>query len=255
MRIRWPQGEQVTEDPYSFGLLLGEMDLYLLGEGNHRNLGHCLGAQPHDGGRRAGRALRRWAPNARRVSVVGNFNSWDGRRHLMRLRHPAGVWELFVPRLGPGESYKYEILEPQGTLGLRADPVALATEAPPRTASVVADTTPFTWHDDEWIAKREKAHGASRPISIYEVHAASWRKHGGDNGELYSWRDMATHLIPYVLDMGFTHVELLPIMEHPFGGSWAISRSASLPPALVSARLPTSLISSMSATAPGSANS
>lgn len=220
LRIRWPQGEQITEDPYSFGLLLGEMDLYLLGEGNHRNLGHCLGAQPMTVEGVQGVRFAVWAPNARRVSVVGNFNSWDGRRHVMRLRHPAGVWELFVPRLGPGESYKYEILEPQGTLGLRADPIALATEAPPSTASVVADTTPFVWHDDEWIASRGKAHAVSRPISIYEVHAASWRKHGGDNGELYSWRDMATHLIPYVLDMGFTHVELLPIMEHPFGGSW-----------------------------------
>ncbi|XAW61284.1 1,4-alpha-glucan branching protein GlgB [Halomonas sp. Bachu 37] len=220
LRIRWPQGEQTTEDPYSFGLLLGEMDLYLLGEGNHRNLGHCLGAQPMTVDGVAGVRFAVWAPNARRVSVVGNFNSWDGRRHVMRLRHPAGVWELFLPRLGPGESYKYEILDAHGTLGLRADPVALATEMPPHTASVVADTTPFIWHDEEWIAQRGKAHEPDRPISIYEVHAASWRKHGGDNGEIYSWRDLAEHLIPYVMEMGFTHVELLPIMEHPFGGSW-----------------------------------
>ncbi|MBZ5486089.1 1,4-alpha-glucan branching protein GlgB [Halomonas aquamarina] len=220
LHIRWPQGEQITEDPYSFGLLLGEMDLYLLGEGNHRNLGHCLGAQPLTVEGVQGVRFAVWAPNARRVSVVGHFNSWDGRRHVMRLRHPAGVWELFVPRLGPGEAYQYEILEAQGTLGRRADPVALATEAPPSTASVVADTTPFTWHDDEWIATRAKAHAPSRPMSIYEVHAASWRRHGGDHGELYSWRNLAEHLIPYVLDLGFTHVELLPIMEHPFGGSW-----------------------------------
>ncbi|WP_447956185.1 1,4-alpha-glucan branching protein GlgB [Vreelandella sp. EE7] len=220
LHIRWPQGEQITEDPYSFDLLLGETDLYLLGEGNHRNLGHCLGAQPMTVEDIQGVRFAVWAPNARRVSVVGHFNSWDGRRHAMRLRHPAGVWELFIPRLGPGEAYKYEILEAHGALGLRADPVALATEAPPSTASVVADTTPFTWHDDEWIEKREKAHAPSAPMSIYEVHAASWRKHGGDNGELYSWRDLAEHLIPYVLELGFTHVELLPIMEHPFGGSW-----------------------------------
>ena len=220
LHIRWPQGEQITEDPYSFGLLLGEMDLYLLGEGNHRNLGHCLGAQPMAVDGVDGVRFSVWAPNAKRVSVVGNFNSWDGRRHMMRLRISAGVWEIFVPRIGPGEAYKYEIVEAQGAIGLRADPVALATEAPPSTASVVADTTPFTWHDEEWIAQRQKAHDPSRPISIYEVHAASWRKHGGDNGELYSWRDLAEQLIPYVLEMGFTHVELLPIMEHPFGGSW-----------------------------------
>ncbi len=220
LRIRWPQGEQLTEDPYSFGLLLGEMDLYLLGEGNHRQLGHCLGAQPMTIDGVNGVRFAVWAPNAQRVSVVGNFNSWDGRRHIMRLRIAAGVWEIFVPRLGPGEAYKYEVVEAHGAIGLRADPVALATEAPPSTASVVADTTPFTWHDDAWIAQRQKLHDPTHPISIYEVHAASWRKHGGDNGELYSWRDLAEQLIPYVLDMGFTHVELLPIMEHPFGGSW-----------------------------------
>ncbi|QJQ95821.1 MULTISPECIES: 1,4-alpha-glucan branching protein GlgB [Halomonadaceae] len=220
LRIRWPSGEQESEDPYSFGLLLGEMDLYLIGEGNHRNLGHCLGAQPMEIDGVSGVRFAVWAPNARRVSVVGNFNSWDGRRHVMRLRHPAGVWELFVPRIGPGESYKYEILDLHGALGHRADPVALATEMPPHTASVVADTTPFTWHDEEWIAQRGESHESTRPISIYEVHAASWRKHGGDNGELYSWRDLAEHLIPYVKEMGFTHLELLPIMEHPFGGSW-----------------------------------
>lgn len=220
LRIRWPGGERETEDPYSFGLLLGETDLYLIGEGNHRNLGHCLGAQPMAVDGVSGVRFAVWAPNARRVSVVGNFNGWDGRRHVMRLRHPAGVWELFIPRLGPGESYKYEILDAHGAIALKADPVALATETPPHTSSVVADTTPFTWHDDEWIARRGEHQAPDRPISAYEVHAASWRKHGGHDGVSYSWRDLAEHLIPYVLEMGFTHVELLPIMEHPFGGSW-----------------------------------
>src|SRR5690554_2378143 len=220
LRIRWPGGEQLTEDPYSFGLLLGEMDLYLIGEGTHRHLGHCLGAQPMEIDGVAGVRFAVWAPNARRVSVVGNFNSWDGRRHVMRLRHPAGVWELFIPRLGPGESYQYEILDAQGGVGLRADPVALATEPPPNTASVVADATPFVWHDEQWLAQRGAIQAPNRPLSIYEVHVASWRKHGGDNGEIYRWRELADHLIPYVLEMGFTHVELLPIMEHPFGGSW-----------------------------------
>ncbi|WP_110655420.1 1,4-alpha-glucan branching protein GlgB [Salinicola halimionae] len=220
LRIRWSGGEQETEDPYSFGLLLGETDLYLFGEGNHRNLGHCLGAQPMEIDGVPGVRFAVWAPNARRVSVVGNFNAWDGRRHVMRLRHPAGVWELFIPRVGPGESYKYELLDAHDTLALKADPVALATETPPHTSSVVADTAPFTWHDAEWIAQRGERQAPDRPISAYEVHAASWRKHGGHDGITYSWRDLAEHLIPYVLEMGFTHVELLPIMEHPFGGSW-----------------------------------
>ncbi len=220
LRIRWPSGEQQSEDPYSFDLLLGEMDLYLIGEGNHRNLGHCLGAQPMVIDGVAGVRFAVWAPNARRVSVVGKFNAWDGRRHLMRLRHPTGVWELFLPRLEPGESYKYEILDAHGAIALKADPVALATETPPHTASVVADTTPFTWHDAEWVAQRGARQAPDQPISAYEVHAASWRKHGGHDGVSYSWRDLAEHLIPYVLEMGFTHVELLPIMEHPFGGSW-----------------------------------
>lgn len=220
LRIRWPSGEEETEDPYSFDLLLGEMDLYLIGEGTHRHLGQCLGAQPMEVEGVGGVRFAVWAPNARRVSVVGDFNDWDGRRHVMRLRHPAGVWELFLPRLGPGESYKYEILEAHGALGLRADPIALATQTPPGTASVIADTTPFDWNDEAWLQQRRSSHATNRPLSIYEVHAASWRKHGGDNGELYSWHDLAEHLIPYVLEMGFTHVELLPIMEHPFGGSW-----------------------------------
>ncbi|WP_106478812.1 1,4-alpha-glucan branching protein GlgB [Phytohalomonas tamaricis] len=221
LRIRWPWGEQEIEDPYSFGLLLGDVDLYLIGEGNHRDLGRCLGAQVMTIDGVEGVRFAVWAPNARRVSVVGNFNGWDGRRYPMRLRQPTGVWELFIPRLKPGESYKYEILGPQGNvLPLKADPVALSTEAPPMTASVIADPTEFEWQDHEWMAGRAARHAENAPISVYELHAASWRKHGGDDGEVYSWRDMADSLIPYILEMGFTHIELLPIMEHPFGGSW-----------------------------------
>ncbi|MCP1313422.1 MULTISPECIES: 1,4-alpha-glucan branching protein GlgB [unclassified Halomonas] len=220
LRIRWPEGEQVTDDPYRFGLLLGETDLYLINEGNHRRLGHCLGAQPMTLEGVAGVRFALWAPNARRVSVVGDFNGWDGRRHVMRLRHPAGVWELFLPGLAPGAVYQYELLEAHGGLGRRADPVARATQPPPSTASVVADTTPFTWHDDAWLERRAAYQAGDRPMSIYEVHAGSWRRHGGDDGALYSWRDLAEHLIPYVSELGFTHIELLPIMEHPFGGSW-----------------------------------
>ncbi|MDB5985565.1 MAG: glycogen branching protein [Nevskia sp.] len=225
LRIRWPgvgrEGTvQEVEDPYSYAPLLGELDLHLFAEGKHYELGRVFGAQVMQIDAVPGVRFAVWAPNARRVSVVGNFNGWDGRRHPMRLRHTAGVWELFIPRLGAGETYKYEILGSQGVLPLKADPVALATEAPPRTASVVADAAPFAWTDGEWMRQRAARQSVHAPLSIYEVHAASWMRDGGDDGRIYNWRELAQKLIPYVREMGFTHVELLPIMEHPFGGSW-----------------------------------
>jgi len=220
LRIRWPDAEQDIEDPYSYPPLLGELDLHLFAEGNHYELGRVFGAQMMTIDSVPGVRFAVWAPNARRVSVVGNFNSWDGRRHPMRLRHTAGIWEIFIPRLGAGETYKYEILGSQGVLPLKADPVALATEAPPRTASVVADSKPFAWTDGDWMKARAQRQSIAAPISVYEVHAASWMRHGGDDGGIYTWADLAQKLIPYVREMGFTHIELLPIMEHPFGGSW-----------------------------------
>ncbi len=220
LRVAWPDGsEQVTEDPYAFDPLLGELDLHLFGEGRHFELARSFGAVPrqHDG--IAGTGFAVWAPNARRVSVVGDFNGWDGRRHPMRLRREAGVWELFVPRLGPGERYKYEIIGADGALRLKADPVARATECPPRTGSVVAPLPDFAWSDAEWMAGRAARHAADAPIAIYEVHAGSWlRPHGP--GSAPDWAGLAERLVPYVAQLGFTHVELLPIMEHPFGGSW-----------------------------------
>jgi 1,4-alpha-glucan branching enzyme len=219
LRIHWPGGVEETEDPYAFGLLLGDIDLYLIGEGTHRELGRCLGAQAMSISGVPGVRFAVWAPNARRVSVVGDFNSWDGRRHLMRRRMPAGVWELFVPRLGPGAVYKYEILGANGLLPLKADPVALQAEAPPRTASVVADPAPFPWTDHAWMNTRLQHQSASAPLSIYEVHAGSWRRHP-DNSRSLTWDELAEQLIPYVSELGFTHVQLLPIMAHPFGGSW-----------------------------------
>ncbi|MBB3101775.1 1,4-alpha-glucan branching protein GlgB [Azomonas macrocytogenes] len=217
LRIRWASGEQITEDPYSFGELLGEMDLYLFAEGNHRHLGRCFGAQVMEIGGVPGVRFAVWAPNARRVSVVGSFNSWDGRRHPMRLRIPSGVWEIFIPRLEPGETYKYEILGQHGLLPQRADPLALATELPPGTASKIAKPLQHQWRDEAWMQQRAARQAVDAPMSIYEVHAGSWRR---DNGRLYSWHELAERLIPYVVEMGFTHIELMPIMEHPFGGSW-----------------------------------
>jgi 1,4-alpha-glucan branching enzyme len=218
LRIHWPDAVQETEDPYSFGLLLGEMDLYLIAEGNHRELGRCLGAQPMAVDGVDGVRFAVWAPNARRVSVVGDFNGWDARRHPMRKRLEAGVWELFIPRLAPGALYKYDILGPHGPLPQKADPVALQAECPPRTASVVAEPRPFDWHDVEWMERRAQRQSPHAPISVYEVHPGSWQR--GEHGRLLSWGELGERLVPYVAAQGFTHVELLPIMAHPFGGSW-----------------------------------
>ncbi|HWG75221.1 MAG TPA: 1,4-alpha-glucan branching protein GlgB [Steroidobacteraceae bacterium] len=215
LRIHWPGGvQQETEDPYAFGLLLGELDLYLFAEGTHQALGRCLGAQALKLDDVHGVRFALWAPNAQRVSVVGDFNGWDGRRHPMRMRVEAGVWELFIPRLPPGTLYKYEMLGPQGLLPLKADPMALQIEMPPRTASIVADPAPFAWSDAGWLEARAAARGLVHgAMSIYEVHAGSWRR-GLD------WDQLGDQLIPYVCELGFTHVELMPVMGHPFGGSW-----------------------------------
>ena len=219
-RIHWSSGVQETEDPYAFGQLLGEMDLYLFAEGNHRELGKSLGAQltTHEGVQ--GVRFSVWAPNARRVSVVGSFNGWDGRRHPMRLRQPSGVWELFIPRLAAGEVYKYEILARDGLLPLKADPMALASELPPATGSVVSAPLEFDWRDGDWMQHRQAHQGYQAPMSIYEVHAGSWRHDGDEEGRVLSWKELGEQLIPYVQQLGFTHIELMPIMEHPFGGSW-----------------------------------
>jgi 1,4-alpha-glucan branching enzyme len=218
LRIKWPCAIEETEDPYSFGTLLGDVDLHLISEGTHRRLGECLGAQVMELGGVSGVRFAVWAPNARRVSVVGDFNSWDGRRHPMRLRHSAGVWEIFIPRLRPGAIYKYEIVGARGELlPLKADPVALRAEAPPATASMVADLSLLSWSDSAWERSRASRQSAGAPISIYEMHAGSWIR---PDGRSLSWRELGERLVPYVRDMEFTHIELLPIMEHPFSGSW-----------------------------------
>ena len=221
LRIHWPGGVQETEDPYTFGLLLGDLDLHLFNEGRHFELAFCLGAQAMVIDNVRGVRFAVWAPNARAVSVVGDFNSWDSRRHPMRVRHGAGVWELFVPRLGPGARYKYAIVtDDGGLLPYKADPVARATEAPPATASVVADSLQFFWHDEEWMAQRAKRQRPDAPISIYEVHPGSWLRPYRNCNLTASWTDLTDRLVPYACEMGFTHVELMPITEHPFTGSW-----------------------------------
>ncbi len=222
LRIRWPSAVQETEDPYSFGLLLGDLDLYLFNEGRHFELSFAMGARPMTIDGVPGVRFAVWAPNARAVSVVGDFDTWDERRHPMRLRQGAGVWELFVPRIGPGVRYKFAIVGPDGSrLPLKADPLARQTEAPPATASIVGDTVPFPWGDEAWMAARADRQRAAAPIAIYEVHPGSWLRPAADDPTRFPcWDDLTERLVPYVREMGFTHIEMLPVAEHPFTGSW-----------------------------------
>jgi 1,4-alpha-glucan branching enzyme len=225
LQIDWGAAVQTTEDPYAFGPLISDFDLYLLGEGRHWDMARCLGAQVMEVEGVPGVRFAVWAPNARRVSVVGNFNSWDGRRHAMR-RRQAGIWEMFIPRLTAGESYKFEILGPHGLLPLKADPMARQIEVAPATASVVAApaASPATLPP---LRQSEPA-GLDKPLSIYEVHAVSWMRH--HDGRSYNWRELAARLVPYAKDLGFTHLELMPIMGHPFGGSWGYQPLAQFAP-------------------------
>ena len=207
-----------AEDPYRFGPSLGAFDLDLIGAGRHLDLHKALGAHPSTMEGVAGVRFAVWAPNASRVSVVGDFNHWDARRHPMR-RQSGGVWEMFVPGVQPGAIYKYDLLGPDGApLPQKADPQAYAAEVPPATGSIVVADTPFRWTDGPWMQKRAAAQAPDAPISAYEVHATSWlpAAESGDAG----WQALADKLIPYCAGMGFTHLELLPVMEHPFGGSW-----------------------------------
>ncbi|TPP04257.1 1,4-alpha-glucan branching protein GlgB [Rhizobium glycinendophyticum] len=221
LQIQWPDAVQVTEDPYSFGVQLGDLDLHLIGQGTHYNLTQALGANPVTVEGVEGVRFAVWAPNARRVSVVGDFNAWDGRRHPMRLRQPVGIWEIFVPRLTAGERYKYEIIDQHGTvLPQKADPVGRSAEAAPSTASIVASSAPFDWHDADWMRSQRERTKIDGPMSVYEVHVGSWVRDLADGNRSLDWIELSQRMIPYVRDMGFTHIELLPIMEHPFGGSW-----------------------------------
>jgi 1,4-alpha-glucan branching enzyme len=206
-------------DPYSFGPVLGPMDDYYIAEGTHLRLFDKLGSHAMTFEGVPGTHFAVWAPNARRVSVVGTFNDWDGRRHPMRLRTDTGVWEVFIPAVGPGTVYKYEIVGQDGKLlPLKADPFARQSELRPKTASIVADPTPFEWGDQKYLDARGKKDWRRAPIAIYEAHLGSWRKR--PDGSFMSYEQLAEQLIPYAKDMGFTHIELLPISEHPYDPSW-----------------------------------
>lgn len=218
LRAEGAESSWEFDDPFRFGPVLGEMDEYLLGEGTHRRLWQVLGAHPisHEGVDGVHFAV--WAPNAERVSVIGNFNIWDGRRHPMRRRGGTGVWEIFIPGLTEGEAYKYEIRGQGGQiLPQKADPVGFGSEHPPANASVVRRIT-GAFSDSDWMARREALHRVDAPISIYEVQLGSWRRAPGDR--MLSYAELAEQLVDYAADMGFTHIECLPVSEFPFDGSW-----------------------------------
>ena len=209
------------DDPFRFGPVLGEIDEYLLGEGTHRRLWQALGAHVlrHEGV--IGTHFALWAPNARRVSVVGAFNAWDGRRAPMRKRGPTGVWEIFLPGVTEGAAYKYEIRSADGTLlPLKADPVGFGAQHPPQTASIVRDIAGYGWKDAAWMDSRAGRNARTAPISIYEVHLGSWRRRAAEGNRPLSYVELAEELVTYATEMGFTHLELMPISEHPFDGSW-----------------------------------
>ena len=205
-------------DPYNHGLLLSDWDLARFAEGRHHHLGHILGAQTVEIGGVEGIRFAVWAPNAQRVSVVGEWNGFEGRCHPMRLRHPFGVWELFLPGLKPGQLYKYEIQGQDGSIKMRADPVALESELPPATASRIATPSTFLWNDASWLEKRLKHDWRRAPMSVYEIHAGSWRLH--PDGKSLNWREMAPLLVAHCQRFNFTHVEFLPMVQHPYEGSW-----------------------------------
>ncbi|MCY0386432.1 1,4-alpha-glucan branching protein GlgB [Robbsia sp. Bb-Pol-6] len=222
LRIEWAGGTQETADAYAFGTLLPDQDLERLSWGDPAGVELCLGARVLTIDGVSGVRFAVWAPNARRVSVVGDFNGWDGRRQPMRLRQRFGVWEIFVPGIGAGTRYKFEIAAADGrVLPLKADPVARQTERPPATASIVAaDDADVTWTDAEWMAGRAARQTPSAPIAIYEVHAESWMRLPEEQNRALNWEELGDRLIPYAKSLGFTHLEFLPLAEHPFGGSW-----------------------------------
>jgi len=221
----------VSEDPYHFLPGIGEMDLYLFNEGKHQRIYDVLGAHPRKMGDVEGVLFAVWAPNAQRVSVVGDFNCWDGRRHMMRRMGVSGVWELFIPALQPGDLYKFEIRTVSGDIITKLDPYAQHTELRPGNAGRIPSAAAFPWTDSAWMKSRQKKNVLNQPVSIYEVHLSSWRGPGlpelspvsndpANRDDFHNYRELAHALAEYVLEMGYTHIELLPVCEHPLDQSW-----------------------------------
>ncbi len=210
-----------TKDPYAYGKMIEDFDLQLWGEGNHKKAYEFMGAHPKTIGPVSGTHFVVSAPSATRVSVVGTFNNWDGRIHRMRKYHDQGLWEIFIPHVTVGDEYKYEIKSPvQESPLLKADPFAFYAQMRPETASKVYDIEGYNWSDKKWVERRNEIQAMDQPIAIYELHAGSWRKNVGENPDYLSYKDLADQLVPYVKDLGYTHIELLPIAEHPYDPSW-----------------------------------
>ncbi|MCP2731502.1 1,4-alpha-glucan branching enzyme [Limnofasciculus baicalensis] len=241
LKIKEGSHERVIYDPYAFrSPLLTEFDLYLFGKGDHHRIYEKLGAHVTEIDGIKGVYFAVWAPNARNVSILGDFNNWDGRQHQMR-KGGTGIWDLFIPELGVGEHYKYEIKNYEGHIYEKSDPYGFQQEVRPKTASIVTELDNYSWNDSEWMEKRRNTDALAEPISVYEVHLGSWLNAASGepaklpNGEtepvvvvselrpgarFLTYRELAAKLIPYVKELGFTHIELLPIAEHPFDGSW-----------------------------------
>ena len=218
LEVDYEGGQTFTiDDPYQFLPTLGDLDLHLVGEGSHRRLWEKLGAHLRTVDGVQGTSFAVWAPNARSVRVVGSFNSWDGRLHPMRTLGSAGIWELFVPGIGEGALYKFEVVSAQGKIVLKTDPMAFQTEAPPSNAAIVHSPS-YEFSDEKWMKAQQEANPQKSPMSTYEVHLGSWRQ--TPDGEPLGYRDLGEQLADYCVEMGFTHVEFLPVAEHPFGGSW-----------------------------------
>jgi 1,4-alpha-glucan branching enzyme len=232
LRLQFPNGDVLErDDAYRFPPTLGEMDLHLFNEGTHRRLWEKLGAHPMTVDGVAGVAFAVWAPTAQRVSVLGDFAQWDGRVYPMRSLGASGVWEIFVPALTPGTVYKYEILARDGTIRIKTDPFAFKLEQHPGTASIIEPpSSTYQWNDDEWMARRDALDPQREPMTIYEVHLGSWARVPEEGNRFLSYREIAPRLAEHVTRLGFTHVELLPVMEHPFYGSWGYQVSGYFAP-------------------------
>lgn len=221
LRVTYGQDRVECEDTYRFGSTIGEQDKYLYGEGTHESAYKFLGAHLMTIDGVEGVRFAVWAPNAKRVSVVGDFNFWDGRKHTMRNLLPSGIWEIFIPNVKPGALYKYELKSQSGdVLPHKADPVGFYAQVPPAQASVVVDRHSYDWSDTQWQEKKYLWTDRNRPISIYEVHLGSWRRVPEEGNRYLTYREMADQLIPYIKEMGFSHLQLMPVSEFPFDGSW-----------------------------------
>jgi 1,4-alpha-glucan branching enzyme len=221
-KFRYAQGDDTmtVHDPYAFEPLLSDLDLHLFNEGSHFEIYERLGAHQREINGVVGVNFAVWAPNAKAISVVGNFNRWDGRQHPMRKRVPSGIWELFVPDLKFGELYKFRVTNCYGQQVEKSDPFGFYGELPPRTASVVTNLDQYAWGDDAWMEKRAAQNAIQQPISIYELHLGSWRQDDSKTNGWMNYRELAHQIVAYCQELGFTHIELMPVSEHPYTGSW-----------------------------------